>query len=83
VSEADAKVVTLRKVEAQPNAAVTELAEKVLAMAKSGDLIGLGYVGVHAGRADGSAFEIGDGTIAGLVLGCCRLKVRLLAEGEP
>ncbi len=75
-------ITPLRAVEHAPNAEVIELAERVLSMAKSGDLIGLGFVGVHVGRCDGTAFVVGDGTIAGLVLGCARLHQRLLAEGE-
>ena len=76
------KIVPLRAAEAVPNPAVIELAERVLNMAKSGDLVSLGYVGVHVGRSDGSGYIIGEGSIAGLVLGCERLKMRLLAEGE-
>lgn len=76
------EVVGLRPLKAEPVAAVVALAEETLARAKAGDLIALGVVGVHLGRADSTAFTLGEGSVAGLALGCERLKARLLAEGE-
>ena len=74
--------INLRQLTPQPVPEVVELAERVLEMAKSGDLIALAYAGCHVGRADGSAYALGDGSVASLVLGCERLKLRLLREGE-
>lgn len=72
----------LRALAPEPVPEVVALAERVLEMAKSGDLVALGFVGVHLGRSDGTAFELGEGSIAGLVLACERLKLRLLQVGE-
>ena len=60
---------------------VVELCREMLARAESGDLIGIGIAAAHSGRATGSSYVIGEGTVDQLVCGTLRLQTRLLAIG--
>ena len=60
---------------------VVELCREMLARAEAGDLIGIGIAAAHRGRATGSSYVIGEGTVDQLVCGTLRLQTRLLAIG--
>ena len=62
----------------EPIADVVALLEDALDRAKRGEVIGVGLVLACDQRADGTVYALGDGDIATLVLGCERLKMRLL-----
>lgn len=61
---------------------VIALLEDMLRRAYDGEIIGLGVVAACTGRADASAYALGESDIATLVLACERVKMRLLREGE-
>jgi len=61
---------------------VVALLEHMLRRAYDGEIIGLGVIAACTGRADASAYALGDADIATLVLACERIKARLLREGE-
>ena len=75
-------VETLRLAERGPVEEVVALLREVLARAEAGEVIGVGVAMACAGRCDATAYAVGDGNIATLVLACARLKVRLLLVGE-
>jgi hypothetical protein len=75
-------VETLRLAESVPVEEVVALLREVLARAEAGEVIGVGVAMACAGRCDATAYAVGDGNIATLVLACARLKVRLLSVGE-
>jgi hypothetical protein len=75
-------VETLRLAESGPVEEVVALLREVLARAEAGEVIGIGVAMACAGRCDATAYAVGDGNIATLVLACARLKVRLLLVGE-
>ena len=75
-------VETLRLAESGPVEEVVALLREVLTRAEAGEVIGVGVAMACAGRCDATAYAIGDGNIATLVLACARLKVRLLSVGE-
>ena len=75
-------VETLRLAESGPVEEVVALLREVLARAEAGEVIGVGVAMACAGRCDATAYAVGDGNIATLVLACARLKVRLLSVGE-
>lgn len=58
---------------------VVALCRDLLARAESGDVIGVAFAAAHRGRATGSAYALGDGTVDQLVCGALRLQTRLLA----
>lgn len=60
---------------------VVALCRDLLARAESGDVIGLAFAAAHRGRATGSAYALGEGTVDQLVCGALRLQTRLLAIG--
>lgn len=74
--------IPLRQIKPGPVPEVVETLEAMLAKAQRGEIIGVGIVAACDGRADATAFAIGEGSIASLVLACERLKLRLLREGE-
>ncbi len=61
---------------------VIALLEDMLRRAYDGEIIGLGVIAACTGRADASAYALGDADIATMVLACERIKARLLREGE-
>lgn len=63
----------------KPVPEVVELARQLLERAESGDIRAIGIVSVHAGRATGTAYHLGD-ALAELNLATDWLKQRLLAE---
>jgi hypothetical protein len=75
-------VETLRLAESGPVEEVVALLREVLARAEAGEVIGVGVAMACAGRCDATAYAVGDGNIATLVLACERLKARLLSVGE-
>ena len=75
-------VETLRLAESGPVEEVVALLREVLARAEAGEVIGVGVAMACAGRCDATAYAVGDGNIATLVLACARLKMRLLIHGE-
>ena len=75
--------IPLRVAEAEPVAAVVDVLEDMLARAKAGEIIGVGVVAACRGRCDATAYAIGEGTIASLVLANRRLERRLLDHEEP
>jgi hypothetical protein len=75
-------VETLRLAESGPVEEVVALLREVLARAEAGEVIGVGVAMACAGRCDATAYAVGDGNIATLVLSCERLKARLLSVGE-
>jgi hypothetical protein len=75
-------VETLRLAERGPVEEVVALLREVLARAEAGEVIGVGVAMACTGRCDGTAYAVGDGNIATLVLACERLKARLLSVGE-
>jgi hypothetical protein len=60
---------------------VVALCRDLLARAESGDVIGLAFAAAHRGRATGSAYALGEGSVDQLVCGALRLQTRLLAIG--
>jgi hypothetical protein len=72
----------LRELEHDPVADVVTLLEDTLRRARDGEVIGVAIAMACAGRCDATAYAVGDGNIAALVLACARLKVRLLSVGE-
>ena len=72
----------LRLAESGPVAEVVALLRDLLARAEAGEVIGVGVAMACAGRCDATAYAIGDGNIATLVLAGERLKMRLLIHGE-
>ncbi len=72
----------LRLTRQGPVPEVVALLEKLLQRALDGEIIGVGVVAACTGRAEASAYALGEGGIATLVLACERLKMRLLREGE-
>jgi hypothetical protein len=75
-------VETLRLAHSGPVEEVVVLLREVLARAETGEVIGVGVAMACAGRCDATAYAVGDGNIATLVLACERMKVRLLSVGE-
>ncbi len=75
-------LVQLHDVTPPPVPEVVELLERVLAMAQSGEVIGVAVaVSCHAGH-DASAYELGEGTVAALYLATGRLQRRILDIGQ-
>lgn len=72
----------LRVLETPPVREVVALLEETLARAKTGEVIGVGLAMSCGGRSEATAFAVGEGSIATLVLSTERLKARLLAVGE-
>lgn len=68
--------------ERDPVPEVIEALERILEMAKAGRVRGVGIVVAADALCDGSLYALGQGTIAQLVTGCERLKLRLLTDGE-
>ena len=75
-------VETLRLAESGPVEEVVALLREVLTRAEAGEVIGVGVAMACAGRCDATAYAVGDGNIATLVLACERMKARLLSVGE-
>ena len=75
-------VETLRLAHSGPVEEVVALLREVLARAEAGEVIGVGVAMACAGRCDATAYAVGDGNIATLVLACERMKARLLSVGE-
>lgn len=69
---------TLHTIDKAPIPAVVEAAEVLLALAQSGDVVGVAIAAAHHGRHTGTSFELGEATISDLYLGIERLKLRLL-----
>lgn len=61
---------------------VVALLEDALRRAKEGEIIGAGLALACTGRAESTAYALGEGGVATLVLATERLKARLLREGE-
>jgi len=61
---------------------VVALLEDALQRAKEGEIIGAGLALACTGRAESTAYALGEGGVATLVLATERLKARLLREGE-
>lgn len=61
---------------------VVEVLEDALRRARAGEIRAVGVVAHTRGLSDSTVFDLGEGTIASLVLACERLKLRLLAVGE-
>lgn len=61
---------------------VVTLLEDALRRAREGEIIGVGLALACTGRAESTAYALGEGGVATLVLATERLKVRLLREGE-
>ena len=61
---------------------VVALLEDALRRAKEGEIIGAGLALACTGRAESTAYVLGEGGVATLVLATERLKARLLREGE-
>lgn len=74
--------VRLHALTPEPVPEVVALLEDMLERAKAGEVIGVGVVSACRGRADGTAYALGEGSIASLVLACERLKLRLLMHEE-
>jgi hypothetical protein len=60
---------------------VVALCRELLERAESGDVIGVAIAAAHRGRATGSSYALGEGTVDQLVCGALRLQTRLLAIG--
>lgn len=73
---------TLSLMRQGPVPEVVALLEDMLRRAHAGEIIALGVIAACTGRADASAYALGESDIATLVLACERLKMRLLREGE-
>lgn len=56
---------------------------EMLARAEAGEIIAVGIAYAKRGRIEGTAYALGDGDIAGLVLATRRLEYRLLNHEEP
>lgn len=75
--------VSLAAARLAPRPEVVEMLEDLLARAKSGEIRGIAVAAGCDAGSDGSAFEVGDSSIASLYLGMERLKLRLLEyEGD-
>ena len=61
---------------------VVALLQDVLQRARNGEIIGVGLALACTGRAESTAYALGEGGVATLVLATERLKARLLREGE-
>lgn len=75
--------VLLRAPEPAAVPAVVDVLEDMLARAKAGEIIGVGIVAACRARCDATAYAIGEGDIARLVLANRRLERRLLDHEEP
>lgn len=64
----------------QPCADVVEVAERMLEMAKAGEIRAIAIACEAPGACAVTAFAMGDGDVAHLVLSIERLKLRLLTE---
>lgn len=64
----------------EPVPSVVALLEDVLRRARAGEIRGVAIAATCDARCDGSAFDLGDGGVAGLNLAIDRLKGRLLAH---
>jgi hypothetical protein len=73
----------LRAVSPRPVPEVVAALEDALSRAKAGEVLGVGLAMACAGRCEATAYALGDGGVAALVLATERLKARLLREGEP
>lgn len=74
--------VRLRALEPEADPRVVALLEEALVRARAGELVSVGLVAQTQGRFELTAYELGDGAIAYLVLACRRLERRLLDLGE-
>ena len=74
-------VVSLSTVRMQPHPDVVALCRDLLRRAEAGDVRGVAVATSCDGRAEGSAYELGDGGVAALHLSLVRLQHRLLGEG--
>ena len=61
---------------------VVALLQDALQRARDGEIIGVGLALACTGRAESTAYALGEGGVAALVLATERLKMRLLREGE-
>lgn len=61
---------------------VVALLQDALQRARNGEIIGVGLALACTGRAESTAYALGEGGVATLVLATERLKARLLREGE-
>lgn len=73
--------VDLAAVRSQPHPDVVEVCRDLLRRAEAGEIRGIAYACSCDGRAEGSAYELGDGGVAALHLSLVRLQGRLLDEG--
>ena len=76
------KVVSLAERRLEPVPEVVAGIANLLDMAKRGEVRGYVIAVSADGGCDGTGYEIGDGTIAQLVLAIERAKLRLLTELE-
>lgn len=75
-------IVSLAEVRLAPVPEVVELLEALLDRARSGEVRGLAVATACAPHAEATAYALGDGGVAALVLSVCRLHRRLLDVGE-
>lgn len=73
--------VSLAAVRIRPHPDVVAVCRDLLRRAEAGEIRGIAYACSCDGRAEGSAYELGDGGVAALHLSLVRLQGRLLDEG--
>lgn len=76
-------VVDLSVLRAAPVPGVVAELERLLERARAGEIRGLAVVASCEGGAHATSYELGDGSIGDLIVGCLRLQRRLLnVHGE-
>lgn len=72
--------ISLAERQLQPCADVVDVAERILEMAKAGKICAIAIAYEAPGACTGTAFAMGDGDVAHVLLPIERLKLRLLTE---